>query len=113
MLVDGIYWEWRNDDNVNWVAYPPDVSAYIEINYKKRAQKTTVDLSIKFPNQPYIIDLAQMTQARKQTGRLREIRRREGAAYQQLDPPNMVIIFTYLSKGSCAPLTLLVPTLRL
>ena len=97
MLVDGIYWEWRNDDNVNWVAYPPDVSAYIEINYKKRAQKSTVDLSIKFPNQPYIIDLAQMTQARKQTGRLREVRRRSSNICQN----EVVLLYPY-SYPLCA-----------
>ena len=70
--TDETLWEWQNDDKSGWVQYSVEVSKFIE--QERCCGNTVIDLSQKFSDLPYIIDLTQMTQKRKETGRLRFIR---------------------------------------
>ena len=70
--TDDTVWEWQNDDESGWVQYSVEVSRFIE--QERCCGNTVIDLSKKFRDLPYIMDLTQMTQKRKETGRLRFIR---------------------------------------
>ena len=82
---DDVVWEWQNDDKSGWVRYSVKVSRFIE--QERCCGNTVIDLSQKFSDLPYIIDLTQMTQKRKETGRLRFIRTQPAHS----DPSNLSV----------------------
>ena len=70
-----IIWEWRNDEDTDWIAYLPEDTTIIEKHHKDGLK--SVDLLATNPSLPYIVNLRNMTQANKDTGRTRAVRRRE------------------------------------
>ena len=93
---DDTVWEWQNDDKSGWVQYSVEVSRFIE--QERCCGNTVIDLSQKFGDLPYIIDLTQMTQKRKETGRLRFIRTQPA----HFDPTNLSV------PGSWSPISFMV-----
>lgn len=68
----GVRWEWLGDRS-DWIDFDMSGQTAIEVAYASGLQ--TVDLSLKCPHLPYIINYLNFTQVRRDTGFVRSIRR--------------------------------------
>ncbi|XP_059149621.1 probable E3 ubiquitin-protein ligase DTX2 isoform X2 [Physella acuta] len=87
-LYQGVVWEFEGDNPSQWLTYDLDTIECIEDHLIKNL--LVLDLS-RTQALPYIIDLKQMNQTRKDTGNIRKIRRRIINQAYPLDTLNLSV----------------------
>jgi deltex-like protein len=75
----GIRWEYAGNSTSEWHQYDMEIQCLIEDAWSNGNQQT--DISSSYIHMPYIIDFCNMTQTRKPSGPIRQIRRVSQAPY--------------------------------
>lgn len=75
----GIRWEYAGNSNSEWHQYDMEIQCLIEEAWSNGNPQ--IDISSSYIHMPYIIDFCNMTQTRKPSGPIRQIRRISQAPY--------------------------------
>lgn len=75
----GVRWEYAGNTNSEWHQYDMEIQCLIEDAWSNGSQK--IDISSSYIHMPYIIDFCNLTQTRKPSGPIRQIRRVSQAPY--------------------------------
>jgi deltex-like protein len=75
----GVRWEYAGNSNSEWHQYDMEIQCLIEDAWSNGSQK--IDISSSYIHMPYIIDFCNLTQLRKPSGPIRQIRRVSQAPY--------------------------------
>lgn len=75
----GVRWEYAGNTNSEWHQYDMEIQCLIEDAWSNGSQQ--IDISSSYIHMPYIIDFSNMTQTRKPSGPIRQIRRASQAPY--------------------------------
>ncbi|XP_052802499.1 E3 ubiquitin-protein ligase DTX1-like [Mya arenaria] len=98
-IAKGITWQWEGDVPGSWCHFDLEVAEYLDECFVKNP-RVFIDLrSTKF-RLPYHIDLANMTQTRIHTGRVRKLQRVFTSRNYPLDGPQVV---TAVKRQSTSP----------
>ncbi|XP_043241701.1 probable E3 ubiquitin-protein ligase DTX2 [Amphibalanus amphitrite] len=87
----GAVWQWSGDTPGEWHSYDMDVQCLVEAVWSLGEQ--TVDVSNVFAHLPYIINFCNLTQVKKTSGFVRQIRRAQQAAYPLTKVPADEFVF--------------------
>lgn len=75
----GIRWEYAGNSSNEWHQYDMEIQCLIEDAWSNGSQQ--IDISSSYIHMPYIIDFCNLTQTRKPSGPIRQIRRISQAPY--------------------------------
>jgi deltex len=83
----GVRWEYAGNASSEWHQYDMEIQCLIEDAWSNGNQQ--IDISSSYIHMPYIIDFCNLTQTRKPSGPIRQIRRISQASYPLTKlPPN-------------------------
>ncbi|CAG0896598.1 unnamed protein product [Darwinula stevensoni] len=75
----GIRWQWAGDSRGQWHSYDSAIQCFVEEAWSKG--EPTVDMGLRFPSHPYIINFCNMTQIKSTTGFVRSVKRIQMQSY--------------------------------
>lgn len=84
----GIRWEYAGNSNSEWHQYDMEIQCLIEEAWSNGNPQ--IDISSSYIHMPYIIDFCNMTQTRKPSGPIRQIRRISQAPYPLTKLPSAI-----------------------
>jgi len=84
----GVRWEYAGNTNSEWHQYDMEIQCLIEDGWSNGSQQ--IDISSSYIHMPYIIDFSNMTQTRKPSGPIRQIRRISQAPYPLTKLPSAI-----------------------
>ena len=84
----GVRWEYSGNSNNEWHQHDMEIQCLIEDAWSNGSQK--IDISLSYIHMPYIIDFCNLTQTRKPSGPIRQIRRISQAPYPLTKLPSAI-----------------------
>lgn len=84
----GVRWEYAGNSNSEWHQYDMEIQCLIEDAWSNGSQQ--IDISSSYIHMPYIIDFCNLTQTRKPSGPIRQIRRVSQAPYPLTKLPSTI-----------------------